>query len=95
MRALIPAVGQVLDLVDAHEPVLGGVRLLQHVQLEVFVADLRVPYPIVPSRLPCEQNKRVSGYATRGECRPTSGCKWDMSVGFPGNQRKRTIQIRR
>ena len=46
-RGSVATVAKVLDLVDAHEPVLGGVGLLEDVQLEVLVADLDVPHTVV------------------------------------------------
>lgn len=44
-------VAQVFHLVDPNQPVLGRVRLLQHVQLKVLVADLGTSNPVVPGRL--------------------------------------------
>ena len=40
-------VGHVLDLVDADDPVLGGVGLLHHLQLVVLVPDLGVAHTVV------------------------------------------------
>ena len=50
-RRLDAPVWQVLDLVDPDDPVLGGVGLLQDVQLEVLVADLGVADAVVAGRL--------------------------------------------
>lgn len=44
------AVGQRLDLVDADQPVLSGISLLQHVQVEVLVADLRAAHTVEARR---------------------------------------------
>ena len=45
-------VGHVLDLVYPHDPVLRGVGLLHHLQLEVLVADLGVAHAVVAGGLP-------------------------------------------
>lgn len=47
LQLLDTSVGQVLDLVDAHQPMLRGIGLLQDVQLKVLVADLSRSHPIV------------------------------------------------
>jgi len=39
------------DLVDANEPVLGGVRLFQVLQVEVLVTDFDIPHTIEAVRL--------------------------------------------
>ena len=46
------SVVQLLDLVDPDQPVLGGERLLQVLQLDVLVADLSVARPVEPWRRP-------------------------------------------
>lgn len=43
---------QVLDLVDPDQPVLGGERLLQVLELDVLVADLGVARPVEAGRRP-------------------------------------------
>ena len=58
--AAAAAVLQVLHLVDAHDPVLGGVRLLDDVQLKVLVADLHVAHAVVAGRLACATRNRVT-----------------------------------
>ena len=46
-------VWKVLDFVDAHKPVLRGKCFLQHLQLEVLVANLRLTHTVIPRRLVC------------------------------------------
>lgn len=48
-------------LVYPHQPVLGGVRLLQHVQLKVLVADFGVAHAVVARRPLCGKAE-VSGW---------------------------------
>jgi len=43
---------QVLDLVDPHQPVLGGERLVQVLELDVLVADLGVASSVKAGRRP-------------------------------------------
>lgn len=43
---------QLLDLVDPDQPVLGGERLLQVLELDVLVADFSVARPIKAGRRP-------------------------------------------
>ena len=50
---LVATVRQVLHLVDAHQPVLSCVRLLQHIQLKVLVTNLRVTHSVISGRLSC------------------------------------------
>jgi len=47
---LLEAVGVFLDTVDADQPVLCGVCLLQIVQLYVLVANLGITSPVKPRR---------------------------------------------
>ena len=42
-------------LEDPDYPVLGGVGLLQHIQLEVFVANLGVSHAVIPRWLSCRE----------------------------------------
>ena len=49
LARLLP-VGEVLDPVDAHEPVFRGVRFVQVRQLKVLVADLHVARSVKPGR---------------------------------------------
>lgn len=57
--ALHAPVGQRLDLVDAHEPVLRGVGLLQHVQVEVLVADLGAAHAVEAGRPACGTREQI------------------------------------
>lgn len=57
---LHPAVLQVLDLVDTDEPVLRRVRLLQHVQLKILVADLRIAHTVIACWLAWDKRKTVT-----------------------------------
>lgn len=43
-------VRQRFHLVYAHEPVLGGVRFFQHVQVEVFVANFGATHTVEAGR---------------------------------------------
>ena len=52
------------DLVDPHDPVLGGVGLLQNVQLEVLVPNLGVPHPVVARWLACVISKGATTQAS-------------------------------
>lgn len=57
-------IGHLLHLVDAHEPVLGGVRLLHGVQIKVFVANLGTANTIVArwlAALRVDQTEAVIG----------------------------------
>lgn len=49
---------QVLDLVDPHQPVLRGERLLQVLELDVLVADLGVARAVEARRRPEVQLQR-------------------------------------
>ena len=49
-----PSVRQIFHLEDPDYPVLGGVGLLQHIQLEVFVANLGVSHAVIPRWLSCQ-----------------------------------------
>lgn len=45
---LLKAVGILLDAVDAHEPVLGGIGFFKIVQFDVLVTNLYITCPVKP-----------------------------------------------
>jgi len=47
---ILETVGVLLDTVDTHKPVLGGVGLLQVVQFDVLVAYLYITCPVKSRR---------------------------------------------
>ena len=47
------AVRELIDFEDAYDPVLRNEHLLDRLELEVLIANLRSPHPVVAWRLTC------------------------------------------